>query len=134
MIEAEWWEYDSAEEMADAVAGDVGFIIESAIDARDASLLVLCRRRGPSSHAGAGSRLDWIAGVRAMARGGRSLAADGEARRAGAQAGAGRLRSRATAVGAHQQPGDPTGRHVDRLLSGEPSLQRGGGRRLPFLL
>ncbi|WP_300972974.1 6-phosphogluconolactonase [Sphingomonas sp. LHG3406-1] len=41
MIEAEWWEYDSVAEMADAVAGDVGFIIESAIDARDASLLAL---------------------------------------------------------------------------------------------
>ena len=34
MIEAEWWDYDSAEEMAGAVAGDVGFIIESALDAR----------------------------------------------------------------------------------------------------
>ncbi len=41
MIEAEWWEYDSVAEMADAVAGDVGFIIESAIEARDASLLAL---------------------------------------------------------------------------------------------
>ena len=41
MIEAEWWEYDSLEELADAVAGDVGFIIESAIDARDASLIAV---------------------------------------------------------------------------------------------
>jgi 6-phosphogluconolactonase len=41
MIEAEWWEYDSLEELADAVAGDVGFIIESAIDARDASLVAV---------------------------------------------------------------------------------------------
>jgi 6-phosphogluconolactonase len=41
MIEAEWWEYDSAEEMADAVAGDVGFIIESALDARGSSLIAL---------------------------------------------------------------------------------------------
>ena len=41
MIEAEWWEYDSLEELADAVAGDVGFIIESAVDARDASLIAL---------------------------------------------------------------------------------------------
>ena len=41
MIEAEWWEYDSVDEMAEAVAGDVGFIVESAIDARDASLLAL---------------------------------------------------------------------------------------------
>src|SRR6187399_569514 len=39
MIEAEWWEYDDAEEMADAVAGDVGFIVESALDARGSCLL-----------------------------------------------------------------------------------------------
>jgi 6-phosphogluconolactonase len=41
MIEAEWWEYDSLDDLADAVAGDVGFIIESAIDARDASLVAV---------------------------------------------------------------------------------------------
>jgi 6-phosphogluconolactonase len=41
MIEAEWWDYDSIDELADAVAGDVGFIIESAIDARDASLIAV---------------------------------------------------------------------------------------------
>jgi 6-phosphogluconolactonase len=41
MIEAEWWEYDSLEELADAVAGDVGFIVESAVDARDASLIAV---------------------------------------------------------------------------------------------
>jgi 6-phosphogluconolactonase len=34
MTEIEWWEYDDADEMAAAVAGDVQFIIESAIDAR----------------------------------------------------------------------------------------------------
>jgi 6-phosphogluconolactonase len=41
MIEAEWWDYDSIGELADAVAGDVGFIIESAVDARDASLIAV---------------------------------------------------------------------------------------------
>ena len=41
MIEAEWWEYDSVDEMADAVAGDIGFIVESAIEARNAALLAL---------------------------------------------------------------------------------------------
>jgi 6-phosphogluconolactonase len=41
MIEAEWWEYDSLDELADAVSGDVGFIIQSAVDARDASLLAI---------------------------------------------------------------------------------------------
>ena len=41
MIEAEWWEYDSLDELADAVAGDVGFIVESAVDARNASLMAV---------------------------------------------------------------------------------------------
>jgi 6-phosphogluconolactonase len=41
MIEAEWWEYDSIDEMADAVAGDVDFIVESALDARGSALLAL---------------------------------------------------------------------------------------------
>ena len=41
MIEAEWWEYDSVDELADAVAGDVGFIIDSAVDARNASLVAV---------------------------------------------------------------------------------------------
>ena len=49
MIEAEWWEYDSLDELADAVAGDVGFIVQSAIDARDASLLAIPGgRTGPA--------------------------------------------------------------------------------------
>lgn len=39
MIEAEFWDYDDREEMADAVAGDIGFIVESAIDARGECLL-----------------------------------------------------------------------------------------------
>jgi 6-phosphogluconolactonase len=47
MIEAEWWEYDDADEMAAAVAGDVGFIVESALDARDACLLALPGGRTP---------------------------------------------------------------------------------------
>ena len=39
--EIEWWDYDSADEMAEAVAGDIGFIIESAIDARGAAVIAL---------------------------------------------------------------------------------------------
>ncbi len=39
MTEVEWWEYDSLDEMAEAVAGDIGFIIDSAIGARGESLL-----------------------------------------------------------------------------------------------
>src|SRR3954463_1540486 len=41
MIEAEWWEYDSVDELADAVAGDVGFIVDSAVDARGSSLIAV---------------------------------------------------------------------------------------------
>lgn len=41
MIEAEWWDYDSPDELAEAVAGDVGFIISSAVEARSASLVAL---------------------------------------------------------------------------------------------
>jgi 6-phosphogluconolactonase len=41
MIEAEWWEYESPAEMAEAVGGDVGFIAECALDARGAALLAL---------------------------------------------------------------------------------------------
>src|SRR3954453_11623979 len=41
MIEAEWWEYDSLDELADAIAGDIGFIIDSAVDARGTSLIAV---------------------------------------------------------------------------------------------
>lgn len=41
MIEAEWWDYDDMGELAEAVAGDVGFIIESALDARGQALIAL---------------------------------------------------------------------------------------------
>lgn len=34
MIEAEWWDYETPDELAEAVAGDVGFLIDSALDAR----------------------------------------------------------------------------------------------------
>jgi len=49
MIEAEWWEYDSLDELADAVAGDVAFIVDSAIDARGSSLIAVPGgRTGPA--------------------------------------------------------------------------------------
>ena len=41
MIEAEWWDYESMDELADAIAGDVGFIVDSAVDARGASLIAV---------------------------------------------------------------------------------------------
>ncbi len=37
----EWWDFDDRAEMIDAIAGDVAFIIESALDARGEALLAL---------------------------------------------------------------------------------------------
>lgn len=47
MIEAEWWDYDSRDELAEAVAGDVAFIIESAIDARGSAVIALAGGKTP---------------------------------------------------------------------------------------
>ena len=47
MTEIEWWDYDDAAEMADAVAGDIQFIIESAIDARGAAVIALSGGKTP---------------------------------------------------------------------------------------
>jgi 6-phosphogluconolactonase len=61
MIEAEWWEYDSLDELADAVAGDVGFIVDSAVDARNASLIAVPGgRTGPAVYSKlAAQKLPW---------------------------------------------------------------------------
>ncbi|GGI83757.1 6-phosphogluconolactonase [Polymorphobacter multimanifer] len=34
MIDAEWWDYEDEDELAEAVAGDVAFLIEQALEAR----------------------------------------------------------------------------------------------------
>ena len=48
MIEVEWWEYDDAAEMSEAVAGDAQFLIESALDARgDAVVALGCTGTSP---------------------------------------------------------------------------------------
>ena len=39
MIDAEWWEYDDADEMAEAVAGDIAYIIGQALEARGRALV-----------------------------------------------------------------------------------------------
>jgi 6-phosphogluconolactonase len=39
MIDAEWWDYEDATELAEAVAGDVGFIIEQALEARGRAIV-----------------------------------------------------------------------------------------------
>ncbi|MDT8758381.1 6-phosphogluconolactonase [Sphingomonas psychrotolerans] len=59
--EIEWWDYDDAEEMAEAVAGDVQFIIESAIDARGAAVVALAGGKTPLPiyEKLAKAKLDW---------------------------------------------------------------------------
>ena len=47
MTEIEWWDYEDAAEMAGAVAGDIQFIIESAIDARGAAVIALSGGKTP---------------------------------------------------------------------------------------
>jgi len=61
MIEAEWWDYDSPSELAEAVAGDVSFIIESALDARDEALIALPggTTPGPIYEKLAKAKLNW---------------------------------------------------------------------------
>ena len=39
--EIEWWEFDTAKEMAEQAAGDIGFVIESAIEAHKGARIAL---------------------------------------------------------------------------------------------
>src|SRR3546814_7246231 len=41
MSEIELWDYDDADELAEAVAGDVAFVIQSALDARGQAVIAL---------------------------------------------------------------------------------------------
>lgn len=61
MTEIEWWDYDSADEMAEAVAGDAAFIVESAIDARGAAVIALPGGKTPLAiyEKLAKAKLDW---------------------------------------------------------------------------
>ena len=61
MTEIEWWDYDNADEMADAVAGDAAFIVESAIDARGAAVIALPGGKTPLAIYDklAKAKLDW---------------------------------------------------------------------------
>lgn len=61
MTEIEWWEYDAAADMAGAVAGDIQFIIESAIDARGGAVIALAGGKTPGPiYAKLGeAKLDW---------------------------------------------------------------------------
>ena len=59
--EIEWWEYDDAAELADAVAGDIQFVIESAIEARGSAVIALAGGKTPlpAYEKLAKAKLDW---------------------------------------------------------------------------
>ena len=61
MTEIEWWEYDDADEFAAAVAGDIQFVIESAIDARGSAVIALAGGNTPfpAYKKLADAKLDW---------------------------------------------------------------------------
>lgn len=61
MTEIEWWDYDDTDEFAGAVAGDIQFIIESAIDARGAAVIALAGGRTPQPAFDklAEAKIDW---------------------------------------------------------------------------
>ncbi|GAA0664583.1 6-phosphogluconolactonase [Sphingomonas insulae] len=61
MTEIEWWDYDDAAELADAVAGDIQFVIESAIEARGSAVIALAGGKTPfpAYEKLAKAKLDW---------------------------------------------------------------------------
>lgn len=62
MTEIEWWDYDDSAELADAVAGDIQFVIESAIDARGSAVVALAGGKTPfpAYEKLAKAKLDWM--------------------------------------------------------------------------
>ncbi len=61
MIEHEWWDYETAEAMVDAVAGDVHYVLSGAIAERGEALAVLPAGRAQEAALRrlAGTELDW---------------------------------------------------------------------------
>ncbi len=59
--EIEWWEYEDVAEMAEAVAGDIQFIVESAIEARGGAVIALAGGKTPVPIYArlARAKLDW---------------------------------------------------------------------------
>ena len=59
--EIEWWEYEDTPELAEAIAGDVGFVIESAIDARGSAVIALAGGKTPlpAYEKLAKTKIDW---------------------------------------------------------------------------
>ncbi|MGF1550645.1 MAG: 6-phosphogluconolactonase [Sphingomonadaceae bacterium] len=49
MSEVEWWDFDDAGELAAQAAGDIGFVISSAIEAHGGARIALSGSRGPEA-------------------------------------------------------------------------------------
>lgn len=49
MDEIEWWEFDSMDELAEQVAGDIGFVIESAVEAHGGARIAVPGGRTPDA-------------------------------------------------------------------------------------
>lgn len=62
MDEIEWWDFDSVAEMAEQVAGDIGFVIESAIEAHGGARIAVPGGRTPDAIYDAllaNKKIDW---------------------------------------------------------------------------
>ncbi|MDQ0836726.1 6-phosphogluconolactonase [Sphingomonas faeni] len=61
MTEIEWWDYEDSDELANAVAGDIQFVIESALDARGSAVIALAGGKTPFAayEKLAQAKLDW---------------------------------------------------------------------------
>ena len=59
--EIEWWDYEDPAEFAEAIAGDAGFVIESALDARGQAVIALAGGKTPfpAYERLAATKLDW---------------------------------------------------------------------------
>jgi len=59
--EIEWWDYEDAAELAEAIAGDIQFVIESALDARGSAVVALAGGKTPlpAYEKLAKAKLDW---------------------------------------------------------------------------
>lgn len=61
MIEIEWWDFDDVDSLATQAADDIGFVIESAIEARGDAIVALATGATGAAIAGrlAKTKLDW---------------------------------------------------------------------------
>jgi len=61
MDEVEWWEFDTLDDLAEQAAGDIGFVIESAIEAHGGARIAMPGGKTPQAvhRALLASKIDW---------------------------------------------------------------------------